>query len=247
MRLVKHFYEISVNLDDDDLRLFAGISHQEGSAWTEDDKRRPTWFLVGSAGDVLYLGQVVKGTLSSLEQGEVRGLVKSFGNTTVGYSCGDAHTKQNTEWAFRRTKLLASPPPGDPEVRDRSGSGGASSADLVLRADMPVQTIRVGASTEQRLVVTNNGPSAALNTTAVVNIPSSFHVVSVQSTRGSCDVMQSISCDIGVLERKESVRIVFVFTPNALGSASYTTTVVSTTPDPDLLNNNLKLTTQVIK
>jgi hypothetical protein len=103
-KLVKHFYSIAVDLFmDDDPRLFAGISHQEGSDWTAEDKRRPNWFLDGSAQEVLGLD--VKGVLASLDQEEVRGSVNFFGNTTVGYNRCDAHTKLNTDWVFRRTKL----------------------------------------------------------------------------------------------------------------------------------------------
>jgi len=89
-----------------------------------------------------------------------------------------------------------------------------------------------------KLSISNNGPTAATN--VVVSDPLPTGVSLVSTSGATCKLVGYVACSIGNLASGATVNISIVVKVNLKGKALMfcnTAAVVSSTPDPNLLNN----------
>jgi len=85
------------------------------------------------------------------------------------------------------------------------------------------------------VIVTNNGPDTASNTTLTDILPAGMSFVSATSTQGTCSGVSTIACNIGVLAGGESAIVTMDVT--ASQTITNSVNVTSGESDPDTSNN----------
>ena len=111
-------------------------------------------------------------------------------------------------------------------------------ADLsVAKSDSPDPVIK-GNELTYTVVVTNNGPGAAITVKLTDSLPADVSLVSVTTTTGSCTEMDRIvTCEFFSLAIGANATVTIVVTPKRTGIITNTVQVTSMSPDPNLANN----------
>ena len=112
------------------------------------------------------------------------------------------------------------------------------SADLALQANVSASSVTVGEQVTFNLTVTNNGTSAATNVVLQGGQTQTFALVSMQSSQGSCGLVNQLYCTLGTIEPGASTTVTFVVTSNTVGFTGNLFTASANEDDPDLQNNS---------
>ena len=120
-------------------------------------------------------------------------------------------------------------------------------ADVAIEKVAGASTVAPGESVVYGIVVTDRGPNDAADVKVTDPLPDGATVVSVTPSTGSCRVERdAIHCQLGDLANGASATIRVVLTFAQTGTTRNVAGAVSTTPDPDLSNNQAEteVTTQ---
>src|SRR5690606_21387769 len=119
-----------------------------------------------------------------------------------------------------------------------------SSADLGINKVASPSPAVPGATLTYRIVVTNSGPSNALNVVVTDTLPADFTANSVASSQGGCS---TLPCTLGVMPAGgvASITVGGMLAASATSSQSNSAGVASDTPDPASGNNFIEVTTAV--
>jgi type VI secretion system secreted protein VgrG len=121
----------------------------------------------------------------------------------------------------------------------------ASSADVSIVKTGPSNAAALANITYQ-LAVSNAGPGSAAGVTVTDILPAGTTFVSATSTLGSCTFTSAVTCSLGTMANGGSATIALVVVgPSSSGPVANTATVVSTTPDPNTVNNHSSWTVTV--
>ncbi|HEY0782266.1 MAG TPA: DUF11 domain-containing protein, partial [Thermoanaerobaculia bacterium] len=122
---------------------------------------------------------------------------------------------------------------------------GAPPADLAVTATADASEVNAGSLLTYTLDVTNAGPGTARAATLTDTLPDGVDLFTVTSTVGSCTEGATIVCDLGDLAPGAHETVTVVVETTVPGPLVDTASVASTTPDPDLTNNQASVATQV--
>jgi uncharacterized repeat protein (TIGR01451 family) len=125
--------------------------------------------------------------------------------------------------------------------------GSGSGADLAIsKADAP-DPVRPGSTLNYTVTVQNVGAEAASGATVTDLLPLQADFLAVTSSQGSCStpIPLLVSCSLGGLAVGGSATIQIAVSPGAEGTIVNTATVVSTSFDPNPLNNFSATSTNV--
>jgi uncharacterized repeat protein (TIGR01451 family) len=122
-----------------------------------------------------------------------------------------------------------------------------ATADVAIVKEGPA-TIRRGFHIIYRLTITNNGPRTAESVMVSDTLPPGLIGPLAFTSKGTCTVGATITCDLGALTNgeTETVRIVAKVGPHAGPILMNTATVSSSTTDPLTANNSSTATTVVV-
>ncbi|WP_353571894.1 beta-propeller fold lactonase family protein, partial [Candidatus Albibeggiatoa sp. nov. BB20] len=112
-----------------------------------------------------------------------------------------------------------------------------ASADLSLNMYDSEDPVQVGQTFNYTMTVTNTGPDRATNVNLVNTLPPNVELVSVNPQRGGCTPNGSIlDCQLGKLDKDESVGLTVVVTTNDIGTLNNQVTVSADQVDPTANN-----------
>jgi uncharacterized repeat protein (TIGR01451 family) len=109
--------------------------------------------------------------------------------------------------------------------------------DLVATLTDSPDPVRVGTNLTLKTTVRNFGPVAAAGVTLTHSLSSSFRLVSVSTSQGSCSAAPPLQCTLGTLAPGASATITRVVRPRSTGTLT-TTAAASTTTVERLTSNN---------
>ena len=134
----------------------------------------------------------------------------------------------------------------DPNPGDNSTSQDttvAAQADVSITKDASIDTSNPAPQIAYTLVVTNNGPSDALDVQVVDQLPLTPKKITYvfDTGNGACaydEGTHTVSCDFGTLASGSAVSVdIIVDAKGSVREVTNTATVTTTTTDPDLANN----------
>jgi uncharacterized repeat protein (TIGR01451 family) len=168
--------------------------------------------------------------------------------TENGSGCGG----YNVNGLGQPRRLAVSPDGRDVYVAAQEGTlvelaRTAPSADLAISQSGAAGTASVGDQITYTYTVSDLGPSAADDALVSVPLDSDESIVSATSSRGSCSVTLTVSCDLGPLLNGDVVTVTVTADANSAGTASVDATVADATDvtDPDTSNNDASASTVV--
>jgi uncharacterized repeat protein (TIGR01451 family) len=119
-------------------------------------------------------------------------------------------------------------------------------ADVGIVKTAPA-TVRRGYHIRYVLTVTNNGPDAAENVMVSDSLPAGLAGPVASSTKGTCSVGATISCDLGSLTSGETETVTIFAEVRAFhGTLKNTASVSSSTNDPNQANNSSTASTEIV-
>jgi uncharacterized repeat protein (TIGR01451 family) len=105
----------------------------------------------------------------------------------------------------------------------------AGPTDVSIVKTANTTTVPAGGSVTYTIVVTNNGPSVAVNTVVTDVLPSGMTATSATSTQGTCSGTTTVTCNVGLLLTGANATITLVATvPAVAGPVTNTATVAIT-------------------
>jgi uncharacterized repeat protein (TIGR01451 family) len=115
-----------------------------------------------------------------------------------------------------------------------------TAADLAIEKNDNPGVVIAGTTLTYTLLITNNGPSEAVNVVVSDTLPANFTLVSATPSQGACPGTDPVSCNLGNLASGASSSITIVTTVggSVRGNINNTASVSSDTPDPEPGNNN---------
>ncbi|MCV6637560.1 beta-propeller fold lactonase family protein [Candidatus Albibeggiatoa sp. nov. NOAA] len=120
-----------------------------------------------------------------------------------------------------------------------------ASADLSVSMYDSEDPVQVGQTFNYTMTVTNTGPDRATNVNLVNTLPPNVEVVSVNPQRGGCTPNGNIlDCQLGKLDKDETVGLTVVVTTTDIGTLNNQITVSADQVDPT--ENSLVETTNVL-
>jgi len=134
-------------------------------------------------------------------------------------------------------------------------TGVNAAADLVVtKADNPPDRVAAGETLQYTIIVTNTGPSDALNVIVEDTLPDGVTFVSANVVNGAGTCLPlplgRVTCQLGTVEKNAAVTIVVIVevNPDVAAGTTLTNTVSarSSTPDPNSSNNTGTQTTDVV-
>jgi uncharacterized repeat protein (TIGR01451 family) len=136
---------------------------------------------------------------------------------------------------------------GSDEDSDSVCVQGLTDLQITKSGTPPTQDVEVGTPYQNitwTMVVTNNGPLVDTNVKVGDALPAGNTYVSSSTTKGSCTMGLTLSCDLGTLQVDESVTITLVTHPASIleGQVTNTTTVVGDLAETTVLNNTASAT-----
>ncbi len=120
-----------------------------------------------------------------------------------------------------------------------------ASADLAVVKTVNHASARVDEPLTYTITVTNHGPDAAATPTVTDTPSPDLKLVSVDATGGSCTHGAPISCELSSIPSGGHEQITVVARPSKSGQLHNSATAVSPTPDPNMTNNESRVTTDV--
>jgi CSLREA domain-containing protein/uncharacterized repeat protein (TIGR01451 family) len=111
-------------------------------------------------------------------------------------------------------------------------------SDLSILAWGSPNPVALGGALTYNLLVTNNGPQMADGVVITTSLPQNVTFMSSSINNGTCVGSNPVTCYVGCMFAAETVMPAIVVKPTVAGMISSNFTVVSTTPDPSLSNNN---------
>jgi uncharacterized repeat protein (TIGR01451 family) len=121
-----------------------------------------------------------------------------------------------------------------------------ATADLGLSQSANPTSLGVSSNTTFTILLTNRGPSSATNVVLIDSLPTSFSVVSAQSTLGSCQVLNNtITCNVGIMTAGMSGTATIVAKAKAYGIFTNAANVSSVLADLVSTDNQAKATVTV--
>ncbi|MGC4050220.1 MAG: DUF11 domain-containing protein [Paludibaculum sp.] len=118
----------------------------------------------------------------------------------------------------------------------------AANADLAIAGTLSPGSVQQGSAFTAAIAISNGGIGTATATSATITLPVSTGVLSVSTTRGTCNtVNRQVLCSIGGLAQSASATITIQAAADAAGSYSVAATVTGTDPDADPSNNSISL------
>lgn len=117
--------------------------------------------------------------------------------------------------------------------------------DVSLAQSAASETVLAGEPLTYTLTVTNNGPVRATGVTVRDPLPGGVELVSAKASQGTCSGTDTITCEIGALDKDQSAEVTIVVRPGQPGTLINTASVSSTQPDPDVSNNTATTRTTV--
>ncbi len=122
------------------------------------------------------------------------------------------------------------------------------SADLAVSMTASPQPVVVNWNVTYRIVVRNNGPSAATNVKLLDEYGSDAYYSWAGASVGFCvhKVGGEVSCSLGTLSRGGVAYVTVVLTNGGGGGTGNTVTVSSSTADPKKGNNSVSMTVKTI-
>ena len=162
-------------------------------------------------------------------------------------------TVQNTATAsadepIARPQLLESSASIKPQQAPPPSPGpgpSPASADLAVVKTVNHTTARVDEPLTYTITVTNHGPDAAATPTVTDTPSPDLKLVSVHATGGSCTHGAPISCKLSSIPSGGHELITVVARPSKSGQLRNSATAVSPTTDPNMTNNESRVTTDV--
>ncbi|PWT89141.1 MAG: hypothetical protein C5B55_11885, partial [Blastocatellia bacterium] len=103
----------------------------------------------------------------------------------------------------------------------------------------------VSANLTYRIVVTNNGPSPATNSTVTDSLPAGVNFVSATPTQGSCSGTTTVTCNLGTIASGSFAIANVTVIPQATGQLNNTASVTATETDPNPSDNSASVLTNV--
>lgn len=125
----------------------------------------------------------------------------------------------------------------------------AADADLgITGSAAPAGPAPPGTDVTLTFNLSNTGPGAAFNTDFTSTIPAGATVNSATATQGTCTTGATVDCAIGTVASGGTATVTLLVTlPMTGGPATFNASVTSTSPDPNLTNNDAVVTVQVIQ
>jgi uncharacterized repeat protein (TIGR01451 family) len=133
----------------------------------------------------------------------------------------------------RETVTVPDPPPGPQPP-----------ADLTI-AKSGASTGAVGRPLEYRIVVRNDGPRVATRVSVTDTLGAPARLVSVRTTKGSCQWSRPITCSLGTIEAGRRVTITVVVKPRVSGTLRNAAGVTGAGADSRTASNLAVVTTRV--
>jgi uncharacterized repeat protein (TIGR01451 family) len=121
----------------------------------------------------------------------------------------------------------------------------ASKADLAISMTDSPDPARTGSMVTFSILVSNAGPSQATRVQATDSYPPEAAVMSVKSSRGSCDIDQQIVCSVGNLDSGETVEVVVELKSYTAGTLVNSAAVSGDQNDPARSNNSASTSTEI--
>jgi uncharacterized repeat protein (TIGR01451 family) len=122
-----------------------------------------------------------------------------------------------------------------------------ASADLALTKTDSPDPVSIGKNLTYTVTVSNNGPDAATKVSVTDKLPSGATFVSVTPNQGACNGTNSVTCDLGTINKGASATVTLVVTPTSAGTLTNTASVTASESDPNPVNNTATQETQVTK
>jgi len=123
-------------------------------------------------------------------------------------------------------------------------------ADLsVTKTDSP-DPVHVGQPLTYTIVVSNNGPSPAMNVSIQDQLPKNAGYGKPSTTQGTCSLKPDkrlLTCNLGTMASGSIVTVTIVIKPTAKGTITNTVSVSAASPvDPNTANNSSTASTRVM-
>jgi uncharacterized repeat protein (TIGR01451 family) len=119
---------------------------------------------------------------------------------------------------------------------------GGPTVDLSVVSSLSPNPVSTGSNVIETIVASNAAPSSASDAIVTVPIPSALTLVSVSTTRGSCNTAASpVTCDIGGLAPTAYATVTVLATPKVAGSLTLSASVSGPDLDLNTANNSASL------
>ena len=118
-----------------------------------------------------------------------------------------------------------------------------ASVDLALAKSASPNPGQAAAPMAYRLTVTNNGPATATNVSLTDNLPSGIALGAITPTQGACSGTTTITCSLGNINAGATAVVTINVTPSAPGSIVNNASVTAAETDFDPSNNSASITT----
>ena len=118
----------------------------------------------------------------------------------------------------------------------RGGHGGREEADLSVSKVGTPEPVVAGETLNYKIVVSNAGPSDALDVIVTDDFPAELTDISAEPSQGTCSSLDPLSCNLGAIGAGEEATITIDATvvSGVTGSIVNTVEVSSSTTDPDM-------------
>jgi len=162
---------------------------------------------------------------------------------TIAVTPGTAGTLNNT--------ATVSATETDPNAANNSATASTTvagvDADLAVSVSAIPNPVSVNGTLSYSVQVVNNGPLNATGVTVTTNLSgSSFNIVSITPSQGSCIGTTAATCSLGAVANGASAAVNVVVTPTAVGSVTLSAAVGATQPDGTAGNNNAVLSVNAV-
>ena len=112
-------------------------------------------------------------------------------------------------------------------------------ADLSIQKIDMIDPVTIGDSIHYEITVTNNGPDEANNVVLTDQLPGEVEFVSVFSVVGTCSESAGlVTCSLGNIGNGSTVTATIVVKTTTIGTVINTSSVTTSTTDPNLNNNS---------
>lgn len=196
-----------------------------------------------SVTDNLPAGVVVESITTS------KGICQTTGNTL---NCDLTSLDANERWNIRidvipstegeivnTAEVTSDEPDSNPENNtDRVTTIVGPTADLSISKAVSTTEVVVDNTLTYTLLVTNHGPSDATNVVVIDTLPSNVSVSSITASQGTCyQIGDVITCNLGDLEKDQTIPIDIDIKPNEPGFIINSADVSANEVDPNKCNN----------